>query len=140
MRTFLFLINVVLVSLKISTSDLYSKISAQDDRVFNLVNEPVKYGARRLVKSIKKLNSYLELVIKSMYKNKEETENVILSLVRQGGLKYVDTMIKDEELKADFNWTDELLITLYEERKKTLSLLHFIKMAYNDFFSYLVYN
>lgn len=138
MKLIFFFKNVVFVSLVTSTSDLYSKFSRQDDLVFNLLNKPVKSGGEKLVKLIKKLNRYLELVIKLMYKNKVEVKNVTTLLLEQGGPKYMDTAIKEDELKSSFNWTDEQLVKLYEERKKTLELFYFIKLAYKKFFSCLL--
>lgn len=137
MRVFLFLVNVMFVSLAISTSDLYNRISAQDERVFKLLNKPVKSGGKKLIKSIRKLNLYLELVIKSIYENKEEVKNITMSLLRQGSPKYVNTIINEERLKSEFGWTDQLLIKMYEEMKKTQKLFHFIKIAYESFFSCL---
>lgn len=48
----------------------------------------------------------------------------------------MDIMIEEEELKSDFNSTDELLIKLYEEREKTQKLFKHTKHAYLKNFSW----
>lgn len=136
MKVFSSLVNFVFISLVVSTSDLYSTITSQDDLVWNLLNKPVKFGGKKVVKSVRKLNSYLELVIKLIHESKEEVKNITITLLRKGGPKYLDIMIEEEELKSNFNWTDELLIKLYEEREKTQKLFQFIKLAYKNYFSW----
>lgn len=138
MTVFLSFANTALISLVIATSDLHSTICSQDNLVYNLLNRPVKFGGKKIVKSVRKLNSYLELIIKSIYEKKEEVKNITITLLRQGGPKYLDIMIEEEELKSDFNWSDEILIKLYEEREKTQKLFKIIKMTYGKYFSWFL--